>query len=330
MEAKTQDIKYKTLYVPGTIKSKVSLFKRAPNNPILSPTNKWWESEAVFNPGVAEDKDGVIHIIYRAIGRDGISRFGHATTKDGFNIVDRDPEPVFEPGENNEYEVKGVEDPRIVFIDGLYYIIYTAASCYEKDEFPRLPKGDMPWRVRVSLALTKDFKEFTRHGVILPNMDNKDGVLFPEKINGKYVLLHRLPPDIWLAYSDNLRDWSDHQKVTHTRPGHWDEKRIGAGPAPIKIPEGWLLLYHGADHHNVYRAGFLLLDKDHPNKVIARSDMPALEPIEKYEKEGIVPRVVFPEGLILRNQELFMYYGAADKYIGAAKASLKDILASLK
>lgn len=307
------------------------LFARANSNPILYPTNFWWESEAVFNPAAAEDENGVIHLVYRAMGKDGISRFGYARTKNGEHIDYRSTAPIFESDENNEFEEKGVEDPRLSCVDGQFYMTYTAASKYKAEEpVPVWLGPDQPWRVRVSLAVTKDFKSFSRRGVILPEMDNKDAVLFPEKINGQYAILHRLPPDIWVAYSDNLADWEKHEKVTHTRPGFWDERRIGTGAPPIKTPAGWLVSYHGSDHHNVYRAGFLLLDLKDPSRVLGRSGEPAFEPVEKYEKEGLVPRVVFPEGLVLRGDELLMYYGGADKVVGLARGSLKKVLASLK
>lgn len=308
-----------------------ALFVRARSNPILKPTDLWWESEAVFNPAAAEDKNGVIHLVYRAIGKDGISRFGYATTKNGEHIDYRSPAPIFESDENNEFEEKGVEDPRLSCVGGQFYMTYTAASKYKADEpLPAWLGADQPWRVRVSLAVTDDFKHFSRHGVILPEMDNKDAVLFPEKINGKFAILHRLPPDIWIAYSNDLTDWDGHEKVTHTRPGLWDERRIGTGAPPIKTPQGWLVAYHGSDHHNVYRAGFLLLDLNDPSRVLGRSREPAFEPVERYEKEGLVPRVVFPEGLVLRGDELLMYYGGADKVVGMAKGSLMKVIASLK
>jgi predicted GH43/DUF377 family glycosyl hydrolase len=308
------------------------LFVRAKSNPILAPTTLWWESEAVLNPAAVEDKEGNIHLIYRAFGRDGISRFGYARTRNGEHIDYRGKEPIFESDENNEYEEKGVEDPRLSCIDGNYYMTYTAASKYAPGEPPPawMKNDDKPWRVRVSLAVTSDFKTFTRHGVILSEMDNKDAVLFPERINGKFAILHRLPPDIWIAYSDDLRSWRGHEKVTHTRPGEWDERRIGTGAPPLRTSVGWLVSYHGSDHHNIYRAGFLLLDLKDPSIVLGRSSFPVLEPEEKYEKEGVVPRVVFPEGLILRGDELLLYYGGADKVVGMARGSLKKVLESLK
>lgn len=328
----TKSVKNRRVMLQSPYTHGSDLFERVRSNPILTPTNLWWESEAVFNPGVVLGDDGITHILYRAIGRDGISRFGYARSRDGEKIDYRSKEPVFEPDEGNEFERFGVEDPRLVKVNGYFYVTYAAASKYKvTGKLASLNElQDKPWRVRISLAVTKDFVNFTRHGVVIQDMDNKDAVLFPDKINGKYVILHRLPPDIWVAYSDDLRDWRGHQKVTHTRPGEWDERRIGAGAPPVRVNEGWLLMYHGSDHHNVYRAGFLLLDANDPSKVLGRSSYPAFSPREKYEKEGLVPNVVFPQGLVLREDQLWMYYGGADKVVGLAIGSLKSILASLK
>jgi beta-1,2-mannobiose phosphorylase / 1,2-beta-oligomannan phosphorylase len=310
-------------------------FTRAAENPLLAPTSRWWESKGVFNPGIAEGPDGTIHILYRAMGNDMISRFGYARTRDGVTIEARSAEPVFEPELGDEYERLGIEDPRITVLDGGYYITYTAASRYgvRDPHVPRESSHELPWpvwRVRVSLAVTDDFQTFTRYRIILPEMDNKDAVLLPEKIQGKYVLLHRLPPDIWIAYSENLRVWEGYRAVLRTRPAYWDERRLGAGAPPIRVPGGWLLCYHGSDHHNVYRAGFVLLDANDPSRVLGRSVAAALEPRAPYELTGLVPRVVFPTGLVLRGDTLLLYYGAADRVIGVARGSLRAVLASLR
>lgn len=308
-----------------------TLLTRVGDGPLLGPTNSWWENFAVFNPGVAEGPDGVIHLLYRAQGKDRVSRLGHATTRDGTTIDERWPEPVFEPDLHVEWERLGTEDPRIVRIDGTYYVTYTAASLYRaSDPHPEwLPSGDPPWRVRVSLALTEDFRTFTRFGAILPEMDNKDAVLFPEKIQGNYVLLHRLPPDMWIAMSADLKTWENHRVVLRTRPALWDEYKLGAGSPPVRTPSGWLMSYHGVDHHNVYRAGFALLDLNDPSRVLGRSVEPALEPQEPWELQGQTARVVFPSGMVLRGDELLLYYGAADTVTGVARGSLQAILASL-
>lgn len=302
------------------------------DGPILEPTGQWWESRAVFNPGVAEGPDGTIHVLYRAQGSDGVSRLGYARTRDGVRIEERRREPVFEPNIHDEFERLGTEDPRIVRLGSTFYITYTAASLYQaRDLHPAdlSPRGP-PWRVRVALARTEDFRTFTRVGIILPDMDNKDAVLFPEKIDGRYVLLHRLPPDVWIATSVDLRRWEEHRVVLRTRPALWDERKLGAGPPPVPTDAGWLLCYHGADHHNVYRAGFALLDRREPSRVLARGEEPTLEPEEPWEIEGPTPRVVFPTGMVRRGDDLFVYYGAADHVVGVAKGSVKEVLASLK
>ena len=315
------------------------LLTRVGDGPLLTPTGRWWEDRAVFNPGAAEDADGVIHLLYRAQGRDMISRIGYARTRDGVTIEERVADPVLEPG-HNEFERLGLEDPRIVRMRDGFYVLYIAASQYEATDvhagqavpwrLPGRPPEEPPWRVRVALALTKDFRTFTRLGVVLPELDDKDAVLFPEKIGGEFVILHRLPPDVWIATSADLKDWTEHQVVLRTRPALWDESRVGAGPPPIRTTEGWLLCYHGADHHNVYRAGFALLALDDPSRVLGRSDEPVLEPVTSWEVRGQVPRVVFPTGMVQRGDELLVYYGAADSVVGVARGSVQAILGSLR
>lgn len=308
-----------------------SLLARALDGPFLQPTSYWWESVAVFNPGVAEGPDGVIHFLYRAQGRDGIARLGYARSLDGETIVERGREPVFEPETESEFERFGTEDPRIVRLGKTYYVTYTAFSRYRAtDPHPaRLPEISPPMRIRVALAITEDFQRFVRLGVILPEMENKDAVLFPEKVGGEFVLLHRIPPDMWVATSGDLKHWREHRVVLRTRPSLWDERRLGAGPPPVRTEAGWLVCYHGVDHHNVYRAGFVLLDHNDPSVVLGRSVEPALEPETPWEVKGRVPRVIFPSGMILRGDQLLVYYGAADTVVGVARGSLKEILASL-
>lgn len=307
------------------------LLVRHGSGPLLQPSSRWWEDVGVFNPGVAEGTAGMIHLLYRAQGRDRVSRLGYARSLDGVTIEERLPEPVFEPDLGNEFERLGTEDPRVVRIGTTYYVTYTAASLYRAtDPHPAwLPEGSPPWRVRVALALTDDFRTFTRLGLILPDVDNKDAVLFPEKIGGEFVLLHRLPPDMWIATSADLRHWAEHQIVLRTRPAFWDERKLGAGSPPVRTDAGWLVCYHGVDHHNAYRAGFVLLALKDPGVVLARSLEPVLEPKQPWEVKGRTPRVVFPSGMILRGDELLVYYGAADTAVGVARGSLKEVLASL-
>ena len=301
--------------------------ERYPGNPVLSPTNNWWETKAVFNCAVAE-KDGKVHMLYRAVGDDGISRFGYAFSNDGFNF-ERLHLPVYEGPAGDEFERMGCEDPRITLIDGVYYIAYIGASVYPASENrpPTFGFGP-PWRCRVSLLSSLDFKTFTRHGVILPEFDSKDAVLFPEKIGGKYVMYHRIWPDMWISYSEDLIHWHDHKPLMKPKPGAWDCDRIGAGAPPIKTPDGWMNIYHGVDANKIYRLGVFVSDLDDPSKIIARSAEPILDPEESFECIGCVSNVVFTCGVIERDGKYLIYYGGADSTISVAtldKYRLKDV-----
>jgi predicted GH43/DUF377 family glycosyl hydrolase len=219
----------------------------------------------------------------------------------------------------NGYESFGIEDPRITLIEGTSYITYVAAS---------------PFGVTTCLASTKDFKSFARHGVIFCP-ENKDAVLFPEKIDGKYHALHRpFSPlfkrnDIWLAESKDLLCWGGHRRIIGPRPGMWDEKKIGAGAPPFKTEHGWLEIYHGVDRDDRYCLGAVLLDLNRPDRIIARSDEPILAPEALYECSGFFGKVIFSCGALLENEKVKIYYGAADTCICYAEVSLSDIIEAL-
>ncbi|MBU3911508.1 MAG: glycosidase, partial [Candidatus Omnitrophica bacterium] len=197
---------------------------------------------------------------------------------------------------------------------------------------------------RSALASTEDLHNFKRQGIITPEgAVDRDTVLFPEKINNKYAMLHRPlnwvgpeyntdNPSIWIAYSEDLKEWFNHKPIM--RPEEkWESYKIGAGPAPIKTEYGWFLIYHGVERQkqsNIYRAGVALLDLDDPSRIISRSDEPILEPQEEYEKKGDVPDVIFPEGSVLLNERLYIYYGAADKTCCLATINWKDLIDWLK
>lgn len=292
--------------------------ERYHGNPILEPRGSGWESRAVFNCAVAYDGH-VVHMLYRAVAKDDpvyISRFGYASSSNGLDFQ-RAEEPVFEPQE--DYEAFGCEDPRITRIGDRFYITYTALS-------QRAFSGSGN---RVALASTTDFKEYQRHGVILPEFEDKDAVLFPEKIGGKYVMFHRIMPDIWIAYSDDLLHWHGHKVVMRPRPGYWDGVKIGAGAPPLKTECGWLLFYHGVDEDLIYRLGVALFDLHDPSKLIARGEEPILEPEEEYEREGDVPNVVFTCGAIEKDGLYYVYYGGADTVIGVATIAKDQVLAAL-
>ena len=184
------------------------LATRYEGNPIISPRAEcWWEAKGTLNPAAVQDTDGRIHLLYRAVGFDGISRFGYASTLDGVTI-DRRPElPIYEGNIEDPAVRLGVEDPRITCLEDRFYVTYTQTSLYPANAPFKIPNEQAPWRVRAGMLVTDDFTRFDSVGQILPDMDTKDCVLFPERIAGRYVLLHRIYPDIQIAYSDDLRQW---------------------------------------------------------------------------------------------------------------------------
>ncbi len=255
-----------------------------------------------------------------------ISHLRLARSNDGINFKIADA-PAITPA--NDVESFGVEDPRITFIDGLYYITYVAVC---------------PFGVTTCLASTKDFSSFERHGVIFCP-ENKDVVLFPKQIDGKYYALHRPDSplfrkhDVWIAESPDLYYWGNHRYLMGprsaprrggARTNYWDEIKIGASAVPFKIDPGWLEIYHGADRNNRYCLGAVLLDKKQPWKVIARSEKPILEPQANYEIEGFFSNVVFSCGLLYEEDKLKIYYGVADAATCYAEVALKDVLECLK
>ncbi len=223
------------------------------------------------------------------------------------------------------WEEYGIEDARITKIDETYWISYVAVS-----------------RAGAATALlsTKDFVKFQRHGIIFPS-ENKDVVLFPARIAGDYVALHRpnprshfRPPQIWIARSPDLIHWGRHQPLV-AGVQSWEGDRVGSGTPPVLLDEGWLTLYHGSETSRVdgivgrYSAGALLLDREDPTRVIARSHEPIMQPTTKYETVGFVPNVVFPTGAVADANKLLVYYGAADAVTGLAEFSLSELLDSM-
>jgi len=245
-----------------------------------------------------------------------ISHLRLGRSKDGINFEIDDIPSIFPA---NDYETFGLEDPRISLIGGIYYINYVAVS---------------PIGVTTCLISTKDFNSYRRHGVIFCP-ENKDVVLFPGKVEGKFYALHRpVSPlfnkqDIWIAESPDLHCWGNHRRLMGPRPGHWDEAKIGAGAVPFKTDRGWLEIYHGVDRNNRYCLGAVLLDVAEPWKVIARTKKPILEPQAGYECEGFFGNVVFSCGLICEDDNVRIYYGAADTVICYAELSLKEIIEAL-
>lgn len=245
-----------------------------------------------------------------------LSHLRLACSKGGIKFEIEDT-PAIAPA--NDYETFGLEDPRISLIDQTYYISYVAVC---------------PLGMTTCLASTKDFSSFQRHGVIFCP-DNKDVVLFPERIDGKFYALHRPTSplfkrnEIWLAESSNLVCWGNHRRLMGLRAGYWDEVKIGASAVPFRIEAGWLEIYHGVDRENRYCLGAVLLDGHEPWKVIARSEKPVFEPEADYECDGFFGNVVFSCGLLYEDDRLKIYYGAADTAICYAELSLREVVTSL-
>jgi predicted GH43/DUF377 family glycosyl hydrolase len=299
------------------------LFQRWQQNPIISPTDLPFRGSSVLNPGATEQDDEVV-LILRVEDRTGSSNLHVARSKDGVTDWKIETKPILRYGEPEwRYEEWGCEDARITYIskEKRWYITYTAYSS----------NG-----AAVALARTDDLVKAERVGLIFsPN--NKDAVLFPRKFDGRWAVLHR--PDaggiehIWSAYSPDLVHWGEpHCVVPELGGAAWDGVKVGAGPPPILTKYGWLLIYHGVKAYGsqlVYRAGVAMLDKDRPHKVVARSPNWIFQAEAQYELSGLVPNVVFPTGLLLRGDELWMYYGAADTCVCLATAKLDNILAEL-
>ena len=291
--------------------------ERITDQPILKPKpHHEWEAAAVFNCAAIED-NGLVYMIYRATditsnGSEGvyINNFGLAISKDGVSF-NRLEDPILI--NDVDQELRGPEDPRIVKMGDTFYMMYTGYG------------GRFPGDYRICLATSKNLVDWERRGIMLDE-SNKDASLFPEKINGRYVMFHRRPPNIWLTYSDDLRTWTDHKLVMEQLDDNeWEAEKIGIGGPPIKTDQGWFLIYHGVSKNKVYSLGAALLDLDDPSKVIARQAEPILVPELDWEINGYVPNVVFSCGQALIDDEIYVYYGGADTVIGVAKMKLKDI-----
>ena len=253
-------------------------------------------------------------VVYR--GKDYLSSISHiraARSKDGINFtVDKDPF-IYPKSLEEEY---GVEDPRITCIDGRYYITYTIVS---RDSWC------------TALAVTDDFKSYEKLGIIF-HPENKDVTIFPERINGKYVALHRPnnsgfgKPSIWYAESPDLLHWGKHKCLLRPRNTRYESMKIGAGAPPIKTKDGWLCIYHAKGDKQRYSLFGLLLDLEQPWKIVKYSKKPIFEPETTYETNGFFPNVVFTNGMFEKNGVLYMYYGASDDTSCLATAKIDEIL----
>jgi predicted GH43/DUF377 family glycosyl hydrolase len=277
----------------------------------------------VFNPGAPLLPDGTTLLLCRVEDRRGHSHLTVARSINGVDNWQIEPRPTFRADpEQFPEELWGVEDPRVTYVPELrkYAIVYTA--------FTRDGPG-------VSLALTKDFHEFERYGVIMPPED-KDAALLPYRIDGQWALIHRPVSapraHMWLSYSLDLRHWGNHKLMLEARRGAWwDANKIGLSPPAIETPQGWLVIYHGVRNTaagSIYRLGLALFDLHAPEHCVMRGDEWIFGPQETYEQRGDVDNVVFPCGYTLApdGDTLRIYYGAADTSIGLATASVRAML----
>ena len=283
-------------------------------------------------------------MIYRAIGNDDVSVLGYAMSYDGRHIHERLAEPAFYSKKKNEIEEEGepidhssggggnggCEDPRLTVIDGIVHLLYTAFDGW----------GSI--RIALSTIPLADFlnKKWNWDEPVLispPGEIHKNWSLFPEKINGKFAILHNISPHIRVDYFDSLDELKEGEKAIHLeyiktkRKKAWDTWVRGAGPPPIKTRSGWLLLYHAMDATDPdrYKLGAMLLDLKDPTKVLYRSNAPVLEPDECYENEGFKSGVVYSCGAVVVDGKLFVYYGGADAVTCVATADLKSFLKEL-
>jgi predicted GH43/DUF377 family glycosyl hydrolase len=288
---------------------------RHPANPILLPnSDSEWESLNVFNPAVVQHS-GLFHMLYRAQGPDRISRIGHAVSEDGV-AWRRQPRPILEP--EGELEAMGVEDPRLTELDGMFYLAYTGFGGEREGKLLTTPL----------FAKSTNLMDWERIGPLVQGEENKDHCLLPAKVNGRFAAFHRRPPSIWVAYSENLVDWPEdsmREILPPSRDG-WDSERVGANGPPILTEHGWLTFYHGYDQTRTYRLGVCLLDLGDPGRVLSRPAQPIFEPEETWELEGEVPRVVFSCTNLLVGDQVYVYYGAADRVIALATAHIGELI----
>ncbi len=304
---------------------------RYEGNPFLLPIEgNTWESKLTFNPSAIYE-DGKVHILYRAMGKDDTSVVGYASSRDGFHLSERLDYPIYTPREPFELKYhpgnSGAEDPRITRIGDDYIICYCA---FDGNNPPRCALTT----IKVDDFLSKRWK-FTKSVLISPpGIDDKDHCVFPEKINGKYCIIHRFNPHMWIDYVDSL-DFTDGKFIRGEimmSPSifGWDNEKIGLGGTPIKTDRGWLLTYHAISKTDfMYRIGAILVDLENPSRIIGKLPYPLLEPEMPYETSGMRPGTVFVCGNVVLNGDLLVYYGAGDSVSGVASTPLAPLIDAL-
>ncbi len=346
--------------LPKKSQSNTPPLSRSSKNPILKPIKEHsWESEAVFNPA-ALCINNRVHLLYRALGADGISRIGYASSNDGVNFDERLPLPVFTPEQHEMPRITpkkwrnpftsparqsydrehnksgggwgGFEDPRAVVIEDQ---VHMTCSAFNGWSSVRMTLSSMPTNNFLAQLWSWSAPAYLSQSGIV----HKNWVLFPEKIHGRYAILHSISPQIQVEYVDELPQEGEESglpinSVYHPRPKdrqeHWDSWVRGAGPPPLRTDCGWLLFYHAIESSEPdrYKLGAILLDTNDPTKVLYRSSQPVLAPDMHYENDW-KPGIVYATGAIIKDGTLFLYYGGGDKTISVATAPIDDFLNKL-
>lgn len=317
-------------------------------NPLLSPRDYLhWEKEGVFNPAALLINE-TVHLLYRAIGVDGVSRVGYSKSDDGTHFEEGLEYPVFSFKQSRPLGIKqktydpvmypsggswgGAEDPRATLIDGKIYMTFNAFDGWDFI------------RVAMTMIDEKDFLEGKWKWqpprlISPPGQIHKNWVIFPEKINGKFAILHSISPNVEVEYRDSLDTIGTYDPFikspvgvrTEGRKGFWDTRVRGAGPPPVKTNDGWLVFYHAndAEEPHKYKLGVKLLDLADPSKILARSKSPILEPDMWYENDWKTG-IVYACGALIKDEILHLYYGGGDKHVCSAHTKVSDLLAWLK
>jgi predicted GH43/DUF377 family glycosyl hydrolase len=334
---------------------------------ILEKTNQVFENEGVFNPGIYQDGN-TVHLFYRAVRQGNYSSIGYCRLNGPLTVAERFQEPVFD--KEKSYEFQGVEDPRITKIEDTFYLSYAAydginvfgayATSKDLKHFerqgvvtPKFTFEEYAGLIEKNQGKISDehitfFNLFMRYklGNLMKDkiyVWDKNLVFFPKKINGKLAALHRLYPSIQMLYFNDpaeltIEFWKEYVSNLHKHlvllpKGAHESSHIGAGCPPIETEFGWLLIYHSAEYTPnglVYNANAALLDLENPKKIIGRLKKPLFSPTEIWEKEGYVKNVVFPTGTAIFNDELYIYYGAADSRVAVASVNMNALLQQLK
>ena len=328
--------------------------ERFSGNPILSPKQEHaWEDLAVFNPAVwynAPEEE--VLMLYRAAESHPEYKcfFGLATSQDGYHFERVSDQPVLSPSEDG-FDASTIQDPRIVKIGEYYYVTYACRHQPfgqgwlppEQQEYKRPPFPDtFPRYLRINatltgLAMTKDFRTWVRAGSMTnPLLDDRDVILFPEQVGGRWVMLHRPLewigpeygcdfPSAWISFADDMLGFRQSQLLIK-QEFDWEAGKLGINTPPIRTDHGWLTIYHAVGADKFYRLGALLLDLEHPERVLYRTRDWIMQPEEDYELEGYYRGCCFPGGKFIKDDTLFVYYGGADKYCCLATCPVGELL----